>query len=58
MESGTVFSDINLQEKVQDVGALQDTIGYLVGITISANKDDSTFFLFCFLLVILVFKWP
>uniref|UniRef100_A0A8P0TK39 CXXC motif containing zinc binding protein n=1 Tax=Canis lupus familiaris TaxID=9615 RepID=A0A8P0TK39_CANLF len=58
VESGTVFSDINLQEKVQDVGALQDTIGYLVGITISANKDDSTFFLFCFLLVILVFKWP
>ena len=53
MESGTVFSDINLQEKVQDLGALQGTIGYLVGITVLVNKTDSTFFFWCFVLLFL-----
>ena len=58
MESGTVFSDINLQEKVQDLGALWGAVGHLVGIIFLLNKAhqrdaDST--LLFFLLVILVF---
>lgn len=32
VESGTVFGDINLQEKVRDVGALQGTVEHLVEI--------------------------
>lgn len=57
MESGTVFNDINLQEKVQDLGALWGAVGQLVGINFLLNKArqrdaDST--LLFFLLVILV----
>lgn len=58
MESGTVFSDINLQEKVQDLGALWGAVGHLVGIIFLLNKArqrDAESTLLFFLLVILVF---
>ena len=38
MESGTVFSDINLQEKVQDLAALWGAIQHLVEIILLVNK--------------------
>lgn len=59
VESGTVFSDINLQEKVQDLGALWGAVGHLVGIIFLLNKarqrGDADSTLLFFLLVILVF---
>uniref|UniRef100_A0A8B9WFX2 CXXC motif containing zinc binding protein n=1 Tax=Bos mutus grunniens TaxID=30521 RepID=A0A8B9WFX2_BOSMU len=58
VESGTVFSDINLQEKVRDLAALWGAIRHLVGIILLVNKAlqrDAGSTLLCFLLVILVF---
>ena len=57
MESGTVFSDINLQEKVRDLAALWGAIRHLVGIILLVNKAlqrDAASTLLSFLLVILV----
>lgn len=57
VESGTVFSDINLQEKVRDLAALWGAIWHLVGIILSVNKAlqrDAASTLLSFLLVILV----
>ena len=57
VESGTVFSDINLQEKVRDLAALWGAIRHLVGIILSVNKAlqrDAASTLLSFLLVILV----
>ena len=41
VESGTVFSDINLQEKVRNLGTLQGTAEHLVEIAFLGEQGSS-----------------
>uniref|UniRef100_A0A673TMX8 CXXC motif containing zinc binding protein n=1 Tax=Suricata suricatta TaxID=37032 RepID=A0A673TMX8_SURSU len=56
VDSGTVFSDINLQEKVRDLGALQGAVVYWWGNPFGEQRSIQSCLHF-FLLMILVFKW-